>query len=316
MWDEWRAALSRHTPPTPELIEAGKFALGPAAGAALVVFGLILVVRGKQAALPAGALAMLAGVGLANYFRGVFPWWPDPRPQQAPIGWQWIPLLFLMTQLDGILAGSPGIPRWGGWRLRLGVGLLAAVILVPGDLHQKWPQLLNEWPFVFRARAWPIVAFTLAVALGWAGSEAVARKSPGGGVGVGLSLAMFGASFVVVHAHTARFADALSLPAAALLGIAFIAFLSKADVSGAVPGVALLLPSFLLVGFHETYSEVPWKAFVLAGLPPLTVGLLAIPPLTRLTGIWKWALFWVLCLGPTVAAVTLAVRAESLIEEW
>jgi hypothetical protein len=40
--------------------------------------------------------------------------------------------------------------------------------------------------------------------------------------------------------------------------------------------------------------------------------LTAVPPVSRLSGLWKGILFWVLCLGPTVAAVVLAVRAETL----
>jgi hypothetical protein len=309
MWTEWRTAALRHTPPTDELLAAGQYAIGPAAGSALLLFALALLILGKRAALPAAALAMVVGFGIANYYRNVFPWWP------AGAAWHWLPLLFLMAQVDGVL-GQSCTPGWGRWRLRLGLGLIAALVLVPPDLHQKWPALVASWPYPLNARVWPILAFTLAVALGWAGSEAVARQSPGGVVGLGLSLALFGAGFVMAHAHSARFADALSIPAAALLGVTLVAFFAKVDIGGAVPGVALMLPSILLMGFYETFNEMPWYTFLLAGLPPVTVGLLGIPPLSRMTGFGRSLLFWLLCLGPTIAAVTIAVRTETLIEEW
>ena len=121
----------------------------------------------------------------------------------------------------------------------------------------------------------------------------------------------------MAHAHSARFADALSIPAAAVLGISLVAFISKVDLGGVVPGVALILPSILLVGFYETYNEIPWYAFLLAGLPPVTLGLMAIPPFSGTTGFGRSLLFWLLCLGPTIAAVILAVQAETLLtEEW
>jgi len=310
MWSEWRATIFRHTPPTEELLGAGQYAIAPAAGSALVLFALALLILGKRVALPAAALAMVVGFGVANYFRRVFPWWPSGA------SWHWLPLLFLLAQIDGLL-GQSGTPGWGRWRLRLGLGLVAALVLVPADLHHKWPAVMAGWPYPFHARAWPLVAFTLAVALGWAGSEAVTRQSPGGTVGIGLALAVFGAGFVMAHAHSARFADALSIPAAALLGVSLVALFAKVDVGTAVPGVALMLPSILLVGFYETFNDLPWYAFLLAGLPPVTVGLLALPPLSRLTGFGRSLAFWALCLGPTVAAVVIAVRAETLLsEEW
>ena len=212
--------------------------------------------------------------------------------------------------MDGVLAQSKGVPWWGGWRLRLGVGLIAALIVVPAKLPDEWPIHVQE-------KAWPLAIFTLLVALGWAGSESVARQSPGGAVGLGLSMAMFGASLVVLHAHYGKCAEAMTFPAAALFGISLVALVRKSDVGGALPAVALLLPSFLLMGATESYSEVPWYAFVLAALPPLTVGLLAIPPLSRLTGIGKWVAFWILCLGPTVAAAIVAMRVEELpTQDW
>ena len=79
MLSEWRAAALRHTPATADLVAAGQQALGPAAGAALVVFGVGLLVFGKKVAVPAAAFAMLAAVAVANYFRDVFLWWPGVR---------------------------------------------------------------------------------------------------------------------------------------------------------------------------------------------------------------------------------------------
>ena len=104
--------------------------------------------------------------------------------------------------------------------------------------------------------------------------------------------------------NTAAFAAQAAISfGAALFAISLVALFCKVDIGGALPGIALLLPSVLLVAATETYSEVPWYAFALAGLPPLTVGLLAIPPLARTTGFWRGVLFWILCLGPTVASV-------------
>src|SRR5687767_4090854 len=103
MWSEWRAAVLRHTPPTEELLGAGQYAIAPAAGAALVAFALVLLIFGKRAALPGAALGMVAGVATANYFRDVFPWWPEGQR------WHWVPLLFLLASVDGLLgrAGTP-----------------------------------------------------------------------------------------------------------------------------------------------------------------------------------------------------------------
>jgi hypothetical protein len=301
--NDWRESLSRHVPDFESLRTSGETYLGPAAAAALVIFALVILAFGRKAAVPASALAMLIGFGVANYRHPLFPWLPELRAGLGP--WQWLPALLILVQVDGLLAQSKGVPWWGGWRLRLGAGLIAALIVVPAKLPDEWPVHVQE-------KAWPLAVFTLMVALGWAGSEAVARQSPGGAIGLGLAAALFGGSIVVLHAHYGKCAEVMTFPAAALLGISIVSFIRKSDIGGAVPAVALLLPSLLLIGATESYSEVPWYAFLLAALPPLTVGLLAIPPLARQTGFAKWLLFWLLCLGPTVAAVVVAMRAEEL----
>lgn len=314
MFSEWKATIYRHVPPPEETLKAGELYLGPAAGAGLAVFALVILVLGRRAALAAGSLAVVAGFAVANYQNTLFPWWPEGK------NWQWLPLLFVLAQFDGLFARVPSVPKWGGWRLRLVVGFLAAILIVPTNLHADWPMHLDFWPYPFRARAWPLIAFTLFVALSWAGSEAVARQAPGGSVALGMALAMFGASLVILHAKWASFAESITYPAAALVGISIVAFIRKTDVGGALPGLCVLLPSMLLVAYDQTAGHaVPWYAFLLASSPPLLIGLLAIPPLRSTKGFVRWLIFWLLVLGPTVAAVILTARAETLAtldEEW
>jgi hypothetical protein len=261
---------------------------------------------------------MVAAVGVVNYLHQLLEWWPalerDPDRPLFPRyhGRHLLLMFFLLAQIDGVLTASDGVPAWGRWRLRLGLGLLAAVLLVPAGLHQAWPLEYAKWPYPFKAWAWPLAGFTLAVALGWAGSTKVARQWPGGWVALGLAAALFGASIVILHGHTAKFAEAITVPAAALVGIALVAFVAKVEVTGALPGICVMLPACLLIGATEADSEVPTYAFALAGLPPIAIGLLALPPMARMSGVGKHLTFWLLCLGPTIAALALAMRAETL----
>jgi hypothetical protein len=272
---------------------------------------------------------MIAAVGVTRYLHPLpaLPWWPEVhRDTGRPLfpriqGREFLLLFFLLAQLDGILTSSEGVPAWGRWRLRLGLGLLAAVLLVPVGLHETWPEKYAQWPYPFRAWAWPLAGFTLAVALGWAGSTAAARQWPGGWVGPGLAASLFGASIVILHGHYASASEAVTLPAAALVGISVVALVAKVEVTGALPGLCVMLPACLLMTATEVDSQVPTYAFVLAGLPPITVGLMALPPLAKMSGIGKHLIFWILCIGPTVGALVLAMRAEEIPvsnpnEEW
>ena len=132
---------------------------------------------------------------------------------------------------------------------------------------------------------------------------------------------LFGASIVILHGHTAKFSEAVTFPAAALVGISIAALVAKVEVTGALPGLCVMLPACLLIAATEADSQVPWYAFVLAGLPPITVGVMALPSVAKMSGVGKHLIFWTLCLGPTIAALVLAMRAEELPaptpnEEW
>ncbi|HEX3149402.1 MAG TPA: hypothetical protein VHR66_15115 [Gemmataceae bacterium] len=321
MLTEWRESASRHFPDLNTLMASGKEALGPAAGVAMVVFVVGLFVTRKRAPVAVAAVAMLAAVGVVNYLHPLLKWWPalerDPdRPLFSHFhGREFLLLFFVLAQVDGILTSSEGVPTWGKWRLRLGLGLLAAILIVPAGLHDSWPIWPKDyasWPHPFKAWAWPLAGFTLAVALGWAGSTKAAQQWPGPWVGLGLAASLFGASIVIIHGHYASMAEAVTLPAAALVGISLVALFAKVEVTGALPGLCVLLPACLLATATLADSEVPWYAFVLAGLPPITVGIMGLPSVAKMSGIGKHLLFWTLCLGPTIAALVIAMRVEEL----
>ena len=98
---------------------------------------------------PAAALAMVAAVGVANYLHPVLKWWPeldrDPdRPLFPRFRGQYLLLFFPAGPDRRRPDRSDGVPGWGKWRLRLGLGLLAAVFLVPAGLHTTWPHEYAE----------------------------------------------------------------------------------------------------------------------------------------------------------------------------
>jgi hypothetical protein len=318
MLTEWREAASRHMPDLKTLMDAGRESLGPAAGIGLAVFALGLLVTRKRHPVAAAAVAMLVAVGVANYLHPVLKWWPElERDPDRPLfprvhGRDYLFLFFLLAQLDGILTASAGVPGWGKWRLRLGLGLVAALLLVPPGLHADWPEKYAGWPYPFKAWAWPLAGFTLAVALGWAGSTRAAQQWPSGWVGLGLAAALFGASIVILHGHYASAAEAVTLPAAALVGISLVALVAKVEVTGALAGPCVLLPAYLLLSPVLNDSQVPWYAFVLAGLPPITVGVTGLPSVVKTSGLVRHLLFWTLCLGPTIAALVITFQHESL----
>jgi hypothetical protein len=300
MFNEWKAAVLRHVPPIEDIRSAGENALGPAAAIAFGLMLLSVLSFGKRAGGQAAAWSLLVACGYANYVRGALVWAPERGANAVIEPWHWIPLLFLLFVHDGTFFASSDPRSARVWVRRLAIAGLAAWVLVP-IAHR------NEY--------WPLAAFAGLITLGSAGSESVARQRPCA-VALALAIACMGASLVVLHAHSARFSEALSFPGAALIGIAVVSLILKVDSSGAIPGTVFLLAAVLMISQDSTFSEIPWYAFLLAGCTPLTIGLMALPPLSRMTGLKMHLVFWILALGPIIAAITLAVRAESLVSEW
>ena len=114
----------------------------------------------------------------------------------------------------------------------------------------------------------------------------------------------------MIYAHSARFADAATLLACAVFGVAVIAWWMRVDTRTIALPVAAYVPALMLAGYHETFSEVPMASFVLVGLAPWTLSVCLLRSSQRLPKPMQFAMEMLLPLLPVVVAVGLAIRAE------
>jgi hypothetical protein len=259
------------------------------AAAAVCIFVAILA-RGRVVVVhAAAALALSAGLLVGNTFHAwsLLPLWPGPA------AWHWLALGVLGAQAVGWLALLPALPAWFGWTLRGATAAAAAGLLVPAALHDEY--------------AWLPAWFAAVVLADWIVQDRLAQPS-GGVSALGLALALLGAALVLIHAHTARFMDIALIVAASLAGIAVVAW--RRPARGAVPGAVVALAGLLLSGHYETFSEVPWPAFLLPALAPLAPAVALLPSLRERRGVG--VLHLLLVLVPVTVAVVLAARAEPL----
>jgi hypothetical protein len=130
---------------------------------------------------------------------------------------------------------------------------------------------------------------------------------PGSGSGAFcISLTLLTGGGVLIFAASSLLAEHLIVLAFALLGICIIAFVRGVAIDGAMPALAIGLPSLMLMGYQTT-EKVHWHAFALTASAPFTLAL----TLPMLRGP-KWLLAFVrlvLVLIPLVLAIWIAQKA-------
>ncbi|MFO0842452.1 MAG: hypothetical protein U0797_08665 [Gemmataceae bacterium] len=305
-----------------EVLDAALKLLLPALAASLV--GALLLGRlGGARLLPiAAALAVAAGMLAGNALRGVFPWRVDhERPltfadwragleaslevrpmtegEEAippPPTYYWLPWLAALAMAVE-LALVPAANSGPGWAARAVVALLAGRLFTLPGARGELPWL--PW------------CLGVVILLHWGVAVGLARRWKDGLVPAAQAACFAAAGVVILHAHSARLADAAMLFGMALLGPALAAFVWRGDASVAAAAGVVVLPGLVLMGQQETFSEVPLSSFALAGLAPLALAVALVPALARQVGWMRWVLA-ALPLVPAAAAVLLAAWAESL----
>lgn len=315
-------------PPIAEVVDAAVHAVLPAFGVSALVAGGMTSLFGRRFGYVAAAVGFLAGFAVANAFRGCFvlKFNPDsvspiadllrgffavmtgprviPEGMEAeaftspPAGRYWIPWAALITTLAGLVSHLTSCPRYLRWPVVLVATAIATRMIVPAQFFYGfsiipalvWLDMVMIWVVAERRTARVANLVTLAAA----------------------GLASIGAAAVLLHAHSARLTDVATLIAFAALGLAFAALWLPVNSAGAFPAIAVLLPGALISGYHETFSSIPGVAFALPALAPVTLGILPAIPERFREGWKEWAVSACLVAVPTLAAIILAARSESL----
>lgn len=291
-------------PPIKDVLEALQAMMFPAAGAAALVFALVLIL-GRWAAAMGSALAIIAGIAVGNHYReSPMPWVADVSSwHQLPRAALVLVVVGLLSRWFSVLATRSVVDR--PWLLHLVVWLprLAALVFVAFQII----------PDTMRADTpWVIPAFVLASLLEWLIFDTLARNGNGGQVAAYQSLIFLLGSGVMLYAHSGRFMDIATIVGCSFFGVAVVAGAAKADASGSVPAGIGFLPGIMLSGRFSTESHVPLSAFWLVALAPLLLAPWLIPSLAHRNG-WLTRLVRVaLILAALIAALVLAGLKETL----
>ncbi|MCI0461784.1 MAG: hypothetical protein L0Z62_32945 [Gemmataceae bacterium] len=279
-------------PPLDHLWAVFLTAVLPAGAVAAALASLAVVERlgGPKLALLGATLGLAGGVAVGLLLGERLPL------VGGASSWNRLPWAALAVLAVGLFARLPWLSPALAWLLRGVVVVDVAWWVLPSDLSaQLW---------------WMPRAFAAVMLLEWALLEYLARRSPGGGVPLILALSAGAASVVLLYAGSGKLAEVATALASALGGIAVVAWLCRTDGSGAVPGSVVLLPGLLVMGWWTMgeYTEVPWLAFLVPGLAPLTLLITLVPPFRSWEGRRLEVLRLALVLAPLAFAVTLTLQ--------
>jgi hypothetical protein len=281
-------------PPIAEVADKLRDAVAPSFTVSALVLAPFLVARGGRLAPLGAALAMAGGLAAGNYFCGAVPW----RPEQSAR--EWVLAAAGIALVAGLIARIPQVPAIIRWLLRAAGAAAAAWLLVSAGARVTHP--------------WIPYAFGAVVLALWAVLERLAADSPGPAAPLAAAMAAATAAAVLEQASFGSMTDVATFAFGTLLGIALAAWLRPADVGGAMPGVAVLLPAVLLAGRFDAGSGVPDVCFLCAGLAPLALVLLLIPPFKRWPPFRRAILGSILLLAPLGVAIVRAMQAP--VPEW
>jgi hypothetical protein len=281
-------------PPIAEVADKLRDAVAPSFTASALLLAPFLVVRGGRLAPLGAALATAGGLAAGNYFCGAVPW----RPER--FGREWVLAAAGIALLAGLIARVPRVPVLLGWLLRAAGAAAAAWLLVSPSARAAYP--------------WITYAFGAAVLALWAVLERLAADSPGPAAPLAAAITAATAAAVLMQATFASMTDVATFTFGTLLSVALAAWLRPADVGGAMPAMAVLLPAVLLAGRFDAGSEVPDICFLCVGLAPLALAPLLIPPFKRWPPLRRAILGSILLLAPLGVAVVRAMQAP--VPEW
>lgn len=240
----------------------------PALAMSAVVMAAVDWLGGSKHAGAGAALAIAAGsaFGLAFYAAAPFI---EERPRDiGPIftamdgglslgqsSWSRLTWAVLAALLFGRIAS----PMTDGWLVRCGVAIPIAWAVIPEQDREEI--------------AWIAPLLAAGIAALWIVLERSAQEPAGGSVAIAAVLALLTAAQIAgAHAHSARIMIALFALGFALAGLTIVALRRRIEFCGALPAVAVALPTLMLMAQRTTSSKLPWIVFALPAIAPLLAG--------------------------------------------
>jgi hypothetical protein len=211
--------------------------------------------------------------------------------------WNRLPWAILAVVVIGRLANIAD-----GWLVRGGAVIAIAWCLLPDADREQ---------YIWMTPAFAVVIFAL-----WEILDRLAVQPGSGSVAVGVVLSLVTASEIMLHAHSARLMGALTALGFAFAGLAIIACWRNVDFRGAIPAVAVALPSLLLMGQRTTISKLPWYVFALPVCAPILLA--ATLPFAHWPKLRLHLMRLALVLTPLAVAVVLAwlYEPDVLSDDW
>ena len=267
----------------------------PALVGAALVAGICRVAGGFDAApYCASAVALAAGLALGTWLNDdLVLCWPA-RFAREWLGWATFGALAV-----GMVARLPFIPPGVGWGLWGMASAHAGWLLTPAALREEF--------------FWAPFALGFASFAVWVMLEEVGRLDSAGLVPLALA-AMALTATVLLRPGSDRFALYALALAGSLAGVGIGGLVSRREATGVAPGVAVMLPSLILIAWHENFAEppVPTLSFVLAAFSPLAFAPLLIPWWQAYQRKGLWAVQLLLLLAAMGLAIALAHQAGAL----
>ena len=270
----------------------------PALVAAAVLLIWQWLVAGDWGKRTGNALALVSGF-LAGYaLLNLGEWLPN-------FYWHWLPYVVAMSIVPALITT---LGRWGrivGAFLTLATIGVAIWLLLP-----TWSKL-DELRIVYYV-AWTAATFGIAMLL-----DPLLRRPHAEKLGAPLLMTILTAAYifaavVIFLSGRASFTQFAGAGMAAMGGILLIHAVRKhkEELRDLAVPQTLLLTCLLLISQVDSHSDVPLASYVLVPLAPLALWLIAIKPVSRLTGWKKWLALLPLPMAILLAATMLAAIME------
>jgi hypothetical protein len=317
-------------PPWSEIWSMLRLVVAPGLGVSFLIMFLARWAGGERLSAFASALAIAAGVFVANEFRESIAWRVDPgrelnqRDLRTALSWSleskpvrddaetadstddlplkparyWLPWAAELALLVELFLQIPRFPFTAAWVLRALAATFAGRLLTPTGMRIEAP--------------WISWVLGLTILLEWAVLVALARQWKDGVTAAAMSIALGGSGLVLIHAHSGSLLDLAMYFSVALMGPAIVAAIWPSSTGPALAAASVFLPSLMLSGQQTNVSEVPLRSFMLAAMAPLALAVLLLPRPTRQLGWRRWLMGIGVVSIPTAFAVVWAAEVESL----